>query len=359
MRENAYGESAEWRPAIRESRLSEVRPFRTGACAARATVARAIRSARSLVIPGLALLTLLPGAGAAQLADIERRCTANAGASAAAACGDLADMLDIVAARATLAAAGGNPIPGTASTIGHRIPGQPRVGVSARWSFVPIDIPAPGDPGGTRTASFTVTAWSVDGVIGLFRGFSPAPTVGGVGSIDLFAGAGAVHLASSHGFRSHAPGTWAVGVRVGLLRESFTLPGLSLSAQFRRMENWNAGDVRLAVSEAFVRADDASIWSFRATVGKRVGLFGLTAGAGFDRTETDAVLRLPGTTEPIETRFDSYRSERANVFANAAWTWVILTFTAEAGWQRGADGRTDGRPGGGGLWGGLGTRVTF
>ncbi|MGH7501514.1 MAG: hypothetical protein ACREL7_07100 [Longimicrobiales bacterium] len=318
-----------------------------------------IRSARGFVITVTAMHALIPRSAAAQRADLESRCVANAGGAAAEACADLTDILDIVAARTTLAAAGGNPVLGTASTIGHRIPGQPRLALSTRFALVPIEIPAPDDPGGTRTSSFTATAWGVDAVVGLFSGFSPAPTVGGMGSIDLFIGGGAVQLASSEGFRSHAPGTWAVGARLGVLRESFTMPGVSLSVQFRHMENWNAGDVRLAESEAFVRADDAVIWSLRGTVGKRLGPFGFTAGAGFDRTKTDAILRLPAGVQPVETRFDSWHSDRTNVFANAAWTRVIVTFTAEAGWQSGASDRSEGRPGGGGLWGSAGARVTF
>jgi hypothetical protein len=304
------------------------------------------------------ILALLPGAASAQRSDLEQQCTANVGGNAAM-CADVATLLDITAARTTLAAAGGNPILGTSSTLGHRIPGQPRFALSARWSFVPVEIPSPADPGGSSNVSFTATAWSIDAVLGLFAGFSPAPTVGGVGSIDVFAGAGAVQLASGEGFRSHAPGTWGAGVRVGVLRESFTMPGISLSAAFRRTGRWNAGDVRLAESEAYVVADDASSWILRAVIGKRIGLIGLTAGAGFDRTETDAVLRLPGPVEPIETRFDSYHSNRVNLFANAAWTWVIATFTAEAGWQAGTADPAQGNPGGGGLWVGLGARVTF
>jgi hypothetical protein len=312
------------------------------------------------VIPALVVIVLSwPGVAAAQRSDLSARCTANLGAAGAAACSDLATILDVVAARTTLAAAGGNPVLGTASTIGHRIPGQPRLAISARWGFVPVEIPSPADPGGASTVDFTARAWSIDAVFGLFAGFSPAPTVGGVGSIDLFAGWGAVQLASDRGFRSHAPQTWSAGLRVGILRESFTLPGVSVSAAYRRTGRWNAGDVRLAESDAFVVADDANSWVLRAAAGKRVGQIGLTAGAGFDRTETDAVLRLPGPAEPVETRFDSYHSDRVNLFANAAWTWVIATFTLETGWQAGIDDPADDQPGGGGFWAGLGARVTF
>lgn len=320
--------------------------------------ARPIRGRRFRLAAYTILSLLVPGHAYAQRSDLEARCVANAGGGSAA-CADLAALLDETAARTTLAAAGGNPVLGTASTLGHRIPGQPRFALAARWSFVPVDIPAPNDPGGGSNASFTATAWSIDAVLGLFAGFSPAPTVGGVGSIDVFAGAGAVRLAAGEGFRSHAPGTWGAGVRVGVLRESFTLPGISLSAAYRRTGRWNAGDARLAESEAFVVANDPSSWILRATAGKRIGPVGLTAGFGFDRTETDAVLRLPGDGEPSETQFDSYQIDRANVFANAAWTWVIVTFTAEAGWQAGMDDPAAGNPGGGGFWGAVGARVTF
>src|SRR5690606_2935207 len=75
---------------------------------------------------------------------------------------------------------------------------------------------------------------ALDGAAGVFRGFSPLPTVGGVGSLDVLAGIGLVFPPTGAGFRGGSKGTWALGARLGILRESFTFPGVSVTGMYRR-----------------------------------------------------------------------------------------------------------------------------
>ncbi len=283
---------------------------------------------------------------------------AAAGAGATIACGRLADAAAILLGRTALVAAAGNPSPGTASTLGHRIPGTPRLALVSRFTFVPVEMPQLITTG-NATASFTATAWSVEGIVGLTQGLALLPTVGGFGAIDVFGGAGVVHLPIHEGFRGRKPGTWTIGARLGILRESFTAPGLTLSGQYRRLSQWNLGDVRLVTGESFLRAESTSIWSLRAVLGKRVAPVAFTIGAGADRMAADVVMRVRSDGEPVESRHDDWNDTRTNLFANAAWTFVILTFSAEAGWQSALDDERSGSPGGGGLWGSLAARLTF
>ena len=303
----------------------------------------------------------MPGAPppvAAQARALEAGCVGAAGAGRSIACARVADAAALVIGRVGLAAAGGNPAPGTASTLGHRTPGTPRLALAGRFTFVPVEMPA---IRGTSTgvATFVATAWSVEGVIGVTQGFAILPTAGGFGAIDLFGGGGVVHLPIGEGFRGRKPGTWTLGARLGILRESFTAPGVTLSGQYRRIGQWNFGDVRLVTGESFVRAETASMWSTRAVIGKRVAPVALTVGAGRDYVDATVVMRVRSGTVPVEARVDAFRDTRNVLFANAAWTFVVLTFSAEAGWQSGLDDAGAGAPGGGALWGSLAARLTF
>jgi hypothetical protein len=311
-----------------------------------------------LVLP--AVLLSVARAGSGQVADFESRCIQGADPHARALCGDLADALEILLSRTAIVATGGSPVAGTASTLGHRTPGAPRIAVTARAALAGIEVPQLQTASSRDVREFTATAWSVDLAMGLVQGLAIFPTVGGFGSLDVFGSAGIVQLPAGEVFRSRAPGTWSAGLRLGILQESFNAPGLSVSAQYRRIGAWNLGDVRLRTGDAYLRVDAASIWSVRGTVGKRIALFGLTAGAGFDGYRADIVARVPGASgEPSETRLNSYTGDRTNVFGSASWTLLVVTFVAEAGWQADADDAAQGRLRPGGLWGGLGARLTF
>ncbi len=306
----------------------------------------------------LALIAVSAAPAAAQARALEAGCVGAAGAAAAPACARIADAAAIVIGRSVAAAAAGNPVPGTPSTLGHRIPGTPRLGLSGRFTFVPVRMPDPGSTAGGNT-TFIATAWSAEAVIGVTQGFAVLPTTGGFGALDVFGGGGVVHLPADAGFRGRKPGTWTVGARLGILRESFTAPGITLSGQYRSISNWNLGDLPLETSGAFMRAEATSLWSVRLVAGKRLTPVTWTVGAGRDHIDARVVLRVRGAGGPAEARTGDYEDMRNVLFASAAWTWVILTFTAEAGWQSGLEDAQPGAPGGGGAWGALAARLTF
>jgi hypothetical protein len=67
---------------------------------------------------------------------------------------------------------------------------------------------------------------NLDAAVGILSGWSIAPTIGGFASLDLIGSVG--HLMMPDEF-SEAGKSWAVGARVGILRESFTAPGVSVT----------------------------------------------------------------------------------------------------------------------------------
>ena len=97
------------------------------------------------------------------------------------------------------------------------------------------------------------TAPQLSLAVGLLDGFSIIPTVGGVLSLDVFATAGTVKLPDSKGFQGGAS-QLGLGVNVGLLRESFTMPGLSVSVAKRVLGETQLGS-RAAGDAIEVRLD--------------------------------------------------------------------------------------------------------
>jgi len=245
----------------------------------------------------------------------------------------------ILQARAGIAFAGGNAVPGASSTLGMRIGSIPRMTIAARVTGAGLDMP------GLKSseADFQSLAYSfnVDAAIGVFSGFGIAPTIGGFGSIDAVASVGTLRLPDSHGVRSD-PASYAVGLRLGVLRESFTAPGISATAMYRRI-----GDVRgeaeapLLGEPAGFRLEDNSVVSLRAVVGKRLFVVGANAGIGYDWYRSDVVATgtdfRPVAGAQASAAENARRIGRTTGFVNATWTLLILNFVAEAGVQQGGD----------------------
>ncbi|MGH7506186.1 MAG: hypothetical protein ACRELX_11070 [Longimicrobiales bacterium] len=292
---------------------------------------------RTAALAAALVVTSAGGASAQnQLADGCAERAANADTQAY--CALVVQAADILPARVGMVTAGGNPVPGTASTLGIRLGTFPRFSVAGRGSIIWVGLPRITRPGAGEDVDFIAHSLNADVSVGLYSGLSPFATVGGVGSIDLLGSLGIARLPGDDGSNEDAPITWAVGARLGITRESFTAPGMSISALYRRLGEVTYGDTRLEQQDAFVHVDELSLWSVRGTIGKRITLFGLTGGIGWDRYSGRALVRIrDGAAGTIEIRDADHTGDRWNVFANGAWTLLILSATAEVGWQFGGD----------------------
>ncbi|HEX6559167.1 MAG TPA: hypothetical protein VF021_06875 [Longimicrobiales bacterium] len=255
-------------------------------------------------------------------------------------CNQMLEASEVLQARAGIGLAGGNPVPGATSTLGMRIGSVPRMTVAARVTGVGLDMP------GLRSseADFQSLGYSVnaDAAVGVFSGFSVAPTVGGLLSLDAVASVGMLRLPGSHGLDRN-PGSWAVGARVGVLRESFTAPGISVTAMYRRIGKMaGVGDDAInSGSRPGFTLENNSVLSLRAVVGKRLFVVGANAGVGYDSYRSD-VNAYGIDYRPVAGDFSSFGQDgrklgRVSTFVNATWTMLIVNFVAEAGWQRGGD----------------------
>ena len=236
-----------------------------------------------------------------------------------------------------------------------RLGSFPRVSLSGRVSVVPMELPPLPDRSsgaGERAYSFGVAGQST---IGVFSGFSPAPTVGGVLSLDAFLRLSWSSLPEDDGFGEVGAVAWSAGVRVGALRESFTLPGVSLSAAYGHSSTFAYGEP--GRSDGWVEGGIGN-WNASLAASKRLGPVGLTGGVAWDRYSSTVDIAYPGSTE----RSVDARTERWSGFVSATWTVVIFHGSLEAGWQEAPV--PDGLPGDVsvdpvGWWLGAGFRVSI
>ncbi len=262
----------------------------------------------------------------------------------------------------------GSETAGSASTFGHRLRRSPRIALSGRVGMTRstmVGIPEGyGSTGGTSEETLYVPTIHFVGTVGVLNGFSPSPTVGGVLSLDL--------MGSSHGlFPSKDLGfpkglwAWGLGARLGILRESFTLPGITLSAARRWMGSTTIGE--LDGSNPAEAAFDLEVTSFRGTIGKDFLGVGLLAGMGWDRLGGEASLRArvsPTGPETLANASD-LSSKRLVYFLGGSMTFLIAQVSGEIGLSdprnQALTSEPDGRcfPSGRVVFGSLAFRVTF
>jgi hypothetical protein len=313
-------------------------------------------------------------------------------ASASGRCAAVAQAVDAAQPQLGILLAGGNPTLGTASTAGLRLGLLPGVSFTARVNLVAArfpDIRTVRDEGdGPVTGEFRapVPALGANLAIGLMRGFDLAPMLGGVGAVDLLGSGSVVPLQIAGDDFGPNAFSLGLGARVGLLRESFVTPGVSVSVMYRSL-----GDVRFGKvcrGSEMPSPDDPSRrictahgdfgeiefglqnWSTRAAVSKRLLGLGLTGGVGWDRFSTDAefAFRTASAISAAEVyRFDDVRvsNDRWSAFANLSYTVLFGSLAAEAGWMQGATpiqgfpDRSDFDPREGTWFGSLGARLSL
>lgn len=255
-------------------------------------------------------------------------------------CHNAALALDAGRGGLAAAASGGSEVPGSASTLGYRLRSFPRSALSLRGGMVRfsmVDLPGGfGAPVPAKSDGSLVPSLRFSGTMGLFNGFSPGPTVGGLLSLDLTASADLLFPPKSQGFQESQLG-WGVGARFGVLRESFTLPGVSVSATRRWMGSAAVGDLeRGGMAET---GFDLEVTSFRGVVGKDFLGVGLLAGAGWDQVSGDGRIRARVSPDGPEGSASSgdLSSRRAVFFAGGSLTFIILQISGEAGWSKALD----------------------
>ena len=324
-----------------------------------------VRVARGAALLAAGLM-VLPAAAQETREAMAAECT---GANAVLALLCLESVLALEAARGTvgLAAAQGTPVPGSTSTLGRRLGTSPRLALSLRGALTRASMPDPrSGEAPARERSFWVPAVEGGFTLGVLDGFSVLPTVGGILSLDLLGSVGVAPLSEDEGFDGSTQ-WFGYGARLGLLRESFTLPGVSVSAQRHHLTDIQRGTPADRARAVF----DPTVTSLRATVGKDFLAFGILGGWGWERyggRSAVAVERSSGVL-PIETvtgsaESDDFESDRVLFFGGISYTFLVLQLAAEGGFATGWDdvpGRSTAGydPTGGTIFGSVSGRLTF
>jgi hypothetical protein len=265
-----------------------------------------------------------------------------------------------------LAISGGTDLPGSASTLGWRTKGSPRFAITLRGLLVSAPMPAPDRTGSLpgQKVSGKLPSVHISGTVGVFDGFFLGPTVGGVGSLDLTVSGQWVGTPRDAGFRKNLWG-WGAGGRIGILRESFSLPGVSLSGSYRRVGETELWSVQTGASAESVF--DLAVTSLRGVVGKDIGGIGFLAGAGWDRYSgvMDGEVVDPAGVEATHVVQGNMKSDRPLFFLGASMTFLALQLSGEVGWAPGfgsalpVAGSSDFDPSGKTLFGAMALRLTF
>jgi hypothetical protein len=324
-----------------------------------------VRGARAwsapLVVSIMSLLALVPAAGAQSVEALADKCTAVGGP--VAKCTELAITARSLQGHVGLMAGLGSEVAGSASTLGHRLKTTPRVSGDVRVAFANVALPDLFETGSDlpRKTTFVIPTFQAGLAVGVFDGFSIVPTVGGVLSLDAFGSTSVLFLPSGEGFGGHESAL-TLGLRVGIFRESFTLPGVSVSVSHRTF-----GTVRLGSATGPWGGVELapSVTSLRATVGKDLLSVGVLAGVGRDWYSGRATLQQREVTGNVITATDnSYGHSRSLFFGGLSMNFLILQISAEAGWAQGFSAVAGQQgsnfdPAAGTLFGSLALRLTF
>lgn len=294
---------------------------------------------RALLLGALLPSVLPPGARGQELSRLVESCGAGSEALTIL-CHRAALALDAGRGGLATAASGGSETPGSASTLGYRLRSFPRAALSARAGVARFSMLDLRDEDalqrGPHADGVFVPVVGLAGTVGVFSGFSPAPTVGGVLSLDAASSASWLFAPGAKGFREGLLG-WGLGVRVGILRESFTLPGVSLSLVRRWMGSTAVGELD---SGDPAEADfEPTVTSVRGVVGKDIMGWGFLAGVGWDRISGEGKIRarVPPAGPTGSASASDLVSKRVVYFGGVSRTFLVLQLSGEAGWSRSLD----------------------
>ena len=231
----------------------------------------------------------------------------------------------------------GASLSGSSSTIGKRLGSAPRVSVDVRLRMARFRMPDLLGGGTGAAGENVVDAYGVKTsvALGVLDGVSLMPTVGGLLSLDLLASASLIFLGESDGFLGNE-GILSVGGRLGIFRESFSLPGVTVSVMqsFGQSLDWTAG-----VNGSQIDTD-MSATSVRAIVGKDFFTLAVSGGMGWNWDRGGMGVQVPDPTLPGGQGIGSINdltTRRSVYFGGISITRLVFQFSVEGGWAGGYD----------------------
>lgn len=179
----------------------------------------------------------------------------------------------------------------------------------------------------------------VDASIGIWKGFNLAATH--IGGVDAIVSALYLPNVTDNEFSLKATGgnlKLGYGVRIGLLDEGIALPGVYVSVLKRDLPTVSLGVTSSggAGSSGSITLSDFAVktTAYRLVAAKNFLLFGLQAGLGQDKYESDAKLAasvaVPGFTR-TSTGTATMDMTRNNMFVGASMNLFVMKLVIEYG----------------------------
>src|SRR5947207_956949 len=218
---------------------------------------------------------------------------------ATTACNTAVDAVRAFYPLAGMIVSGGNPVLGTARTLG----GLGHVALTARVNAIKAALPDPTAANQSPVPSSfngAVPAPMVEGALGLVKGLG-----GGLLSVDVLGSAlilptGIQNLTvdSNATHISDAAQGFGYGARVGVLNGSFPIPSVSVSWMHRTVPRLRYGTLGTApgTGDDFEFTMDLKSDSYRAVAGWVVVLVDVAAGIGSDRPRSGRPWNAPSTS---------------------------------------------------------------
>jgi hypothetical protein len=235
---------------------------------------------------------------------------------------------------------GGNPTIGTAAALG----GLGHASVTLRANAVELVLPELAYDGSSTAVAAGDKFWApaplLEGALGIYKGMGS-----GLLAIDLLGSAQLLPTNQIDNMTVEAGarkiGDIALGIgygaRVGLLRETGPLPAVSVSVMRRDIPQISYGDV--SDGDRYSYGVDLHATNLRLVASKKLLVFDMAGGLGWDKYTGDAVIRfrdpVSGITQPAVPV--ELENTRVLGFLNAGMSLSVMRLTAEVGYQGGKD----------------------
>ena len=288
------------------------------------------------------VMVLVMIVGAAPLAAQEPQC-ASTNNFVQASCQAAVDGIRAFYPLAGMVVTGGNPVIGTARSLG----GLGHFALTARVNAIKAALPDPTATNQTPVpTSFNgaVPAPVIEGAVGLTKGLA-----GGLLAVDVLGSAlilptGIDNLtvdANATKFLDAALGI-GYGLRVGVLNGGFPVPAVSVSWMHRKVPRLRYGTIGpiIGTGDEFEFTMDLTGDSYRAIAGWKLAAVDLAAGIGVDRYRSrDTNIRFHNAVTPtsVDTVVINPTNTRALVFVNGGLSLAAVKLVGEIGLQAGKD----------------------
>lgn len=263
------------------------------------------------------------------------------------ACQQAVDFFQYMAPQLGTAITGGNTTLAQGGNLGTRFGFVPKFAIGVRVNAVLGSVqdgfsPSAGAPTAKAltTKSLPVAMPAVDVAAGVFKGIPMGLT--SVGGVDLIASVAYVPKVTTTEINVTPKTSTAVGygLRVGLLQEGLTVPGVGFSFVQRKMPKTTIATSGSSASMA-INGLDLKSTAWRLTVSKSLLVLGLAAGVGQDKYSAD-ITNIQATQASTTITTPALKSEvtRTNYFVDLSMNLLVLKLVATGGMVSGGDIKT-------------------